>query len=94
MIVEERNGDKLSTLTEYIEKGLRYLGKAMQCAEELEQMSGGMGERMHQGGYPGGMGERGGNYRYPMGMRENDDEMQYPMGERRGRDSMGRYTRY
>lgn len=88
--------DKLGTLTENIEKGLRYIGKAMQCLDDLQG---------------GNYGERGGmNYRYPempdeMGMRSG---MRYPdmemgmrggygereeYGERRGRDSMGRYTR-
>lgn len=72
--------DKLGTLTENIEKGLRYMGKAMQCLDELS----------NEGGY----GHRGGmNYRYPMeddmgmrggyGMRDDMDVMGY----RRGRYS-------
>lgn len=84
--------DKLGTLTENIENGLRYIGKAMQCLDELN--GGNYGER---GGmnyrYPmpdDGMSMRGGmNYRYPdypMGMREDD-----MYGERRMRDSRGRY---
>lgn len=83
MIIEITE-DKIQTLSENIEKGLRYLGKAMQCVDELEQQ--------------GSMGERhSGNYRYPMGMRDEMDAPNYGeryMGERRGRDSMGRYTRY
>ena len=36
MRVIEITEDKVSKLSENIEKGLRYLGKAMQCIEEME----------------------------------------------------------
>lgn len=81
--------DKLGTLTENIEKGLRYIGKAMQCLDEMGRESD-YGERA---GY--GMGHReGANYRYPV---DDDMEMRYGerddmgMGYRRSRDSRGRY---
>lgn len=75
--------DKLGTLTEHIEKGLRYLGKAMQCLDELQGESVGM-----RHGY--GMREDDMNYRYPM---EDDMGMREDMGYRRGRDYRGRYVR-
>lgn len=86
--------NKLDELSENVEQGLRYLGKAMQCVDSLSRA-----EDDHYG-------ERGGmNYRYPtMGMREREPWMgdRYPedpmgmrdrepwMGERR-RDYRGRF---
>lgn len=84
--------DKIGTIAENIEKGLRYVGKAMQCIDELQ--GGGYGERS---GY--GMREGDMNYRYPMMHEEMGMRGGYGYGERddidyrRGRDSMGRYTR-
>lgn len=80
--------DKKEKLSEYVEKMLRYGGKAMQCIEELDE--GSMGERDDDDddwddddmmGYRngGGMGER--RYR-----REGS------MGERRSRRT-GRFIR-
>ena len=90
---------KASELSENIEKSLRYMGKAMQCVEEMMEESG-YGER---GGSSRGSrygnryedmnmrGGRGGS----MGYRDDDDDDEEEMGERRGmrrrRDSMGRY---
>ena len=86
--------DKVSDLSENIEKGLRYIGKAMQCVDELMDDDYGYGER---GGRYGErddddwddddrMGERHyGRGGYGRGI----------YGERRGRgrrrDSRGRY---
>ena len=81
--------EKKEKLSEYVEKMLRYGGKAMQCIEELGEDS--MGERYDDDDdwddedmmgyrYGGGMGER--RYR-----RENGG-----MGERRSRRT-GRFIR-
>jgi len=90
----EISEDKVSGLSEHLEKGLRHIGKAMQCVDELCEESR-MGER---GGY-GRYGDRGGRYGNRMGYREEDDEWEdygddSYMGERRGRSSRtGRYVR-
>jgi hypothetical protein len=85
--------DKMSDLAENTEKALRYMGKVMQCIDELKNEGGsGMQERMgNRGGYygnrdmeyHGGYGNRDGGY----GMRGDWGDM----GERRMRDSMGRF---
>ena len=36
MYMIEITEDKLHSMTEHIEKGLRHMGKLMQCIEELE----------------------------------------------------------
>lgn len=84
--------DKLGTMAENIERGLRYVGKAMQCVDELQRES--YGERSGYGmrhGY--GMRDDDMNYRYPV-MDEEEMGMRGGYGERRGRNSMGRYTSY
>lgn len=78
--------DKVEKVSEHIEQGLRHLGKAMQCVEEMKS-GGQMGQR---GGYYGNRG--GGEY-----MGERDDmERSYngsQMGERRwGNQYGGGYT--
>lgn len=45
MRVIEIREDKLSSLTEHVEKGLRYLGKAMQCLDDMQGGGEMMGER-------------------------------------------------
>lgn len=80
--------DKAESLSENLRMGLRYIGKAMQDAEEICQgdemgQRGGMGYR----GNGHGMGMRG-SYRGGMGHREEEeeyDEYGNPMGMRRGR---------
>ena len=82
---------KVDEMSEHIEKGLRYIGKAMQCIDELSHNE--MGERI-------GMRDSDDyNYRYPMsmrdyrhmGMREDyDNDNDYDIGMRR-RDYRGRY---
>ena len=77
----EISGDKVSGLAEHLEKGLRHLGKAMQCVDDW--MQDGYGER-------GGYGERDEDD------WEDDDRMgerRYGRGRgmRRRRDSRGRY---
>lgn len=76
MYMIKKKESKISDLTEHLEKGLRYIGKAMQCLEEL-----GEGED-----YPE---KEGMNYRYPMEddveMRGRDYEDQHERGFRRNR---------
>ena len=77
--------DKVEDLAENIEKGLRYVGKAMQCIDELMN-EGGWGERSGYG-MRHGYGMRDDmDYRNPM-----DDE---DMGMRRGVRGTGRYSMY
>lgn len=73
--------DKVEKVSEHIEQGLRHLGKAMSCIEEMK--SGGMmGQR---GGY-----NRGGDY---MGERDDMERGYSQMGERRwGNQYGGGYT--
>jgi DMSO/TMAO reductase YedYZ molybdopterin-dependent catalytic subunit len=84
---------KVEKLSEHIEEGLRSLGKAMQCVEQMMQ-EGGMGERE---GMPsnrgGGYGSRYGNRGYGerMGYRDEDEDEDWGMQERRRRDTRGRY---
>lgn len=84
--------DKVSNIAENLEKGIRYIGKAMQVADELCN-GGDMGFRTspgYHGGYRGGRGRT-------MGYREDEEEPQYDdygypvMGMRRMRDSRGRF---
>lgn len=77
--------DKVETLSEHIEKGLRHLGKAMQCVDEW--MHDGYGERdgrMERDVY----GERMPRV-YGRGYGERDDEEW-----REERDRMGERERY
>lgn len=57
MYMIEITEDKLHTMAEHVEKGLKHLGKLMQCIEDLE-------EDFSDGAY----GERG-----RLGMREEED---------------------
>jgi hypothetical protein len=57
--------DKVSDLAENVEKALRYMGKAMQCVDDMkseggmqERRRGGYGNRSDYGGR-GGYGNRG-----------------------------------
>lgn len=78
----EVSEDKISSLSEHIEKALRHAGKAMQCLEDMYEGERGYGER--------GYGERDDDDMY------EEDERRYGrrrggMGERRHRDARGRY---
>lgn len=80
----EVSEDKFSDLTEHIGKGLRHLGKAMQCAEDMYDNGYGYGERDRERDDEDWddedrMGERG----YGRGRGR--------MGMRRRRDSRGRF---
>lgn len=71
--------DKVEKISDHLEKGLRYIGKAMQCVDDMMQ--------------GGSMNERG-NYSEGMGYREDDDEvMNERMGYRRGVRGTGPYSR-
>lgn len=89
--------DKMSSLAENTEKALRYMGKVMQCIDELNGGGGSdMQERMGSQGdgyygsrdmeYNNGYGMRDGGYGNRGGGYGNRN-----MGERRMRDSMGRF---
>lgn len=92
--ITEKKRDKLS---HNVEKALKYMGKVMQCVEELEDEDSDVGHRDDEDGYRGRMGNRhpmGRRYGGDMGEREDwDDDDDYDMDERRGRNSRGRYTR-
>lgn len=68
--------DKIENLSENIEQGLRYLGKAMQCIDEMRQSGGSMSQRDFNREY----------HPYRMGMRDrmDDDSKRDTMGERMG----------
>lgn len=74
--------DKVEKVSEHLEKGLRYIGKAMQCIDEMKQQPGMMGERM---GYRRGVRGTG---RYGIGHRDEmeDEDMMADrhMGYREG----------
>lgn len=73
----EISSDKLQDMSENIEKGLRYIGKAMQCVDEMQkEHESSMGERM---GMRMGVKGTGPYSRY--GRREYDPDM---YGERMG----------
>lgn len=90
---------KVEKLSEHIEEGLRQLGKAMQCVEQMMEESG-MGERSSSGSRGGygnrygereSMGNRYGNRVYGERMGYRDEDEEWEMQERRHRDSRGRY---
>lgn len=62
MRIIEIQENKLSSLAEHVEKGLRYLGKAMQCIDELQGGGEMMGERRGYGERHYDHEENGGRY--------------------------------
>ena len=72
---------KMEGLSENIRKGLRYLGKAMQCIEEMTGDDG-YGERDYD--------ERREDYNERNGRRWSDDDY----GMRQGVKGTGPYSRY
>lgn len=73
--------DKVTDISENLEQGLRYIGKAMQCVDGMKKERGMMGQRVYGGrmyhrddmgmrddeiGYRGYMGYRMPDYRDPM----------------------------
>ena len=97
MYMIEITEDKASDLSENIEKALKYMGKAMQCIEQMMEGSESMGERGNfgqrgpaGGSYEtraGGGGSGGGSMgsRNMYGSRFDDDDEDDDMGERRRR---------
>ena len=59
MYVIEITEDKLQSMAEHVEKGLRHMGKLMQCIEELEEDFSGSGA----------YGEKG-----RLGMRDEEED--------------------
>lgn len=99
MMMIEITEQKVEKLSEHIEEGLRQLGKAMQCVEQMMEESG-MGERNSSGSRGGygnrygereSMGNRYGNRVYGERMGYRDEDEEWEMQERRRRDSRGRY---
>lgn len=80
--------DKAEHLVENFEKGFRYLGKAMQCIDELKQ-KGSFGERDDWDDDDDEFGMRGG---YGYGQRSYG--MRDAYGMRRGVRGTGPYSRY
>lgn len=105
MTIIEIEEKKLDMLSENVEKGLRYMGKAMQILDECmeggygERESGSMGNRGYGNRYGeregGSMGNRYGNRGYGerMGYRDEDDDWDSEMMERRGVRGSGRGRR-
>ena len=89
MMYFEIEEDKVETLSENLENGLRYIGKAMQCIDEMRSR-GGERSGMRRSGYgmrddmdqQGQMGNRGGGYGMRMGRRmSRRDGMTYRHGD-------------
>jgi hypothetical protein len=77
MYMIEITEDKLHSLSEHVEKGLRHFGKVMQCIDELERHTGGAyGER-------GRLGEEDNDW-------WEEEEKKHKYGERYG-NRMRRY---
>lgn len=92
MVMIEVEESKVDKMSENIEKALKYLGKAMQCIDEVISQ-GGMGERGNYGlggaqiTRASGGSSGGSSYgnRRSYGNRWDDDDDDDEMGERRRR---------
>lgn len=85
MHIIEISENKMEHLGENVEKALKYMGKVMQCVEEMKEHSR-MGERYDEDDeYDGRMNERYGN------RGNSSEEGQFGM---RGSRGGGRYGRY
>lgn len=75
MLIQVRD-DKVDYIAENIGNGLRYIGKAMQCVDEMKQM-GGMSQQRMAGGEYGMSGQRHWANQYGSGYsgRREYDEM-------------------
>ena len=76
MYMIEITEDKLHSMTEHIEKGLRHMGKLMQCIEELEE------DFSDSGAY----GEKG-----RLGMRNEEEDWWNKEDEKRYKKYTERY---
>lgn len=70
--------DKVEKISDHLEKGLRYIGKAMQCVDDMMQ--------------GGSMNERG-NYRDNIGYRDEEPDYEGGVNYRRGVRGTGPYSR-
>lgn len=78
MYMIEITESKLHSMAEHVEKGLRHMGKLMQCIEELEEEFSGSGA----------YGERG-----RLGMRENDEDW-WDEEDKKRKERYGKRMRY
>ena len=76
MYVIEITEDKLQSMAEHVEKGLRHTGKLMQCIEELEEDFSGSGA----------YGEKG-----RLGMRDEEEDWWEKEEEKRRKKYKERY---
>lgn len=76
MYVIEITEDKLQSMAEHVEKGLRHMGKLMQCIEELEEDFSGSGA----------YGEKG-----RLGMRDEEEDWWEKEEEKRRKKYNERY---
>ena len=76
MYIIEITEDKLHSMAEHVEKGLRHMGKLMQCIEELEE------DFSDEGAY----GEKG-----RLGMRNDEEEDWWEEDERKHKKYKERY---
>lgn len=76
MYVIEITEDKLQSMAEHVEKGLRHMGKLMQCIEELEEDFSGFGA----------YGEKG-----RLGMRDEEEDWWEKEEEKRRKKYKERY---
>ena len=76
MYVIEITEDKLQSMAEHVEKGLRHMGKLMQCIEELEEDFSGSGA----------YGEKG-----RLGMRDEEEDWWEKEEEKRRNKYKERY---
>ena len=91
MLLQVRD-DKVDYLSENIEQGLRYIGKAMQCIDEMKQM-GGMSQQRMAGGEYGMSGQRHWANQYGSGYSgRRDYDMMTPQGMTGQRMPMPPYT--
>ena len=78
MYVIEITEDKLQSMAEHVEKGLRHMGKLMQCIEELEE------DFSESGAY----GEKG-----RLGMRDEEEDW-WDEEDKKHKDYSGSKDRY
>ena len=76
MYVIEITEDKLQSMAEHVEKGLRHMGKLIECMEELEE------DFSESGGY----GEKG-----RLGMRDEEEDWWEKEEEKRRKKYKERY---
>ena len=86
MLIQVRD-EKVEYLSENLENGLRYIGKAMQCIDEMKQM-GGMSQQRMAGGEYGMSGQRHWANQYGSGYSGRREYMGGGYGGQREYDPM------